>query len=81
MATKFFPSTKQPGKVTFAKFLKENGDLFNLSEIERQSGLPSGTLRHVRAGTRDLYQPQYESVRKILCAKLCEMIIVFQHYD
>lgn len=72
---------RYPGKQQLTAFLKENSKLFNLSELERQCNFPSGTLRHICAGTRDMDNQQYKKVQQIILPKLCEVVFLLQNYN
>lgn len=83
MATKKTP-TKEiyriPGRHQLQAFIQSHSNLLNLSELERLCGFSSGTLRHIRSGTRDLEQFQYEKMREILLPKFCELVLLLQLY-
>lgn len=78
-------STKEiyrfPGKVELTGFLKANRGLFNLSELERACEFPSATLRHICAGSRPMENDHYKKLKELLLPKMCEFVLLLQHYD
>lgn len=75
------PIFRYPGKQELAKFLQANSKFFNLSEFERTCGFSSGTLRHISAGSREMQPDEYERLRVAILPKLCEFVLLLQHYD
>jgi hypothetical protein len=69
-----------PGKEVLQDFMKINGQIFNVSEIERMCELPNGSFRHIRAGSRILHETQYKQIQAILLPKLCELVYILQNY-
>lgn len=70
-----------PGPVQLQSFLQKNSKLFNFSELERICSFPSGTLRHICAGSRKMDHQQYEKVQELILPKLCEFVVLLQLYD
>jgi hypothetical protein len=66
---------------TFQAFITHYGDMFNLTELERRCELPTGTLRHIRTGSRACTWEQYESVRKGVLPAMMELALIMQNYD
>jgi hypothetical protein len=71
---------KRPVEI-FGYLTREKSDIFNLAELERLCGFPSGTLRHIRAGSRTATREQYKKVREILAPLLCEWVFALQNYE
>jgi hypothetical protein len=69
-----------PAPATMQAFITHYGDMFNLAEIERTCGMPSGTMRHIRTGSRVMTWDQYEAVRKNFLPMVMEMGIILQNY-
>lgn len=69
-----------PGRRAFEATLLANSKLFNLSEWERLCDLPSGSLRHIRTGSRVATHEQYVNLQKTILPKLCEMVFTLQNY-
>jgi hypothetical protein len=80
MATNNKQIQRIPGTKQFQLFLKENGDIFNFSELERLCDFSIGTLRYVTKG-RELTIQQYRKVQKCVLPKLCEAVFLLQNYD
>lgn len=72
---------RYPGKQELSGFLKENSKLFNLSELERVAELPNSTLRHICAGSRSMQTDEYQKLKRAVLPKMCEFILLLQHYD
>lgn len=70
-----------PGPVQLQSFLQKNSKLFNFSELERICSFPSGTLRHICAGSRKMDNHQYQKVQELILPKLCEFVVLLQLYN
>lgn len=69
-----------PGPVQLQCYLVKHSKLFNFSEIERLCELPSGTLRHICAGSRDMDHRQYAKMQEIILPMLTEIVFLLQNY-
>lgn len=72
------PVFRYPGQEQLTVFLKDNRQLLNLSELERICNFPSGTLRHICAGTRTMEPAQYNKIKEALLPKLSEFVLLLQ---
>lgn len=70
-----------PGPQQLTLFFQLVGDIFNMSEIERQCKFPSGTLRHVRTNGRPMRDSEYKKLQEILMPKMCELVFLLQNYQ
>jgi len=70
----------QPGKDAVSSYLRANGALFNVSEMERMAGFAPSTLRHICAGNRSMKSEEYERLQTAILPKLCEFVMFLQNY-
>lgn len=68
-----------PGREALTSFMRKNGDLFNLTSMERLCKLPNGKLRHIRAGSRMIEKETYIKVQQVIGPKLCEFVFILQN--
>jgi hypothetical protein len=72
---------RYPGPTQLQAFLQVHSKLFNFSELERICLFPSGTLRHICAGSRPMTNDQYKKVQELILPKLCEVVLLLQLYS
>jgi len=71
----------EPGEQAVASYLRKNGALFNVSEMERMAGFAPSTLRHICAGNRSMKTEEYKRLQSVILPKLCEFVMFLQNYE
>ncbi len=65
---------KETDKPTLHKWIEKTNGTISVSNVEKIIGVPNGTLRHVRAGTRTPTPETYSKLKDIFLPELRKMV-------